>query len=96
MRRLPNVALAKLGPLNQLRASVGKPTDDPRSVLSSTIAGLHNDVSTFCGGTADFQQSKRIEHRVRPQVHVALRRREIAMAREFLNRARRCAFHREM
>ena len=37
-----------------------------------------------CGRMADFQQSNRIEHRVRTQVHVALRDREITMTGELL------------
>jgi hypothetical protein len=42
----------------------------------------------LCDRMSDFQQSERVEHRVRAQLHGALRRREVPLIGEFLHRFR--------
>jgi hypothetical protein len=44
----------------------------------------------------ELEEPNRVLDRRRPDVQVALRRRQVLMPREFLNRSCRCAVHRQM
>jgi hypothetical protein len=57
---------------------------------------LQNDVSTLIDEIHGFEQPNRALDRRGTEVHVALRRREIPMAGEFLNGSWRRTTHREM
>ena len=65
--------------------------DEIRSIFPPPPLSLHGQ----CGSWTVQQTNRRVE-RCRAQVHVALRRRQVLMARQFLNRFGWRVSHREM
>jgi hypothetical protein len=64
--------------------------------VSLDSADVVRDVSKFGDGIAVIQQSNRPCHGGRAEVHVPLRRADLLMPRQFLNRPHRRAAHRKM